>query len=71
MKNIYIRSFKHTTSKNKNNYRKRERPGESNNFRERLGEGRIVVFVIEVIKICEAKTKSSYLDSMVVLLQWV
>ena len=39
--------------------------------RERPGEGRIVVFVIEAIKICEAKTKSSYLDSVVVLLQWV
>jgi hypothetical protein len=50
--------------KKKKIYIKRERLGESNNYRERPGERRIVVFVIEANKICEAKTKSSYLASM-------
>ena len=46
----------------------RERPSESNKYRERTGEGRIVVSVIEAKKIWKAKTKGSYLASMVVLL---
>ena len=54
--------------KKKKNYRKRERPGESNNYRERPkerpSERRIIVFIIEANKIREAKTKSSYLASM-------
>jgi hypothetical protein len=53
--------------KKKKKHLVRERPSESNKYRERTGEGRIVVFVIEANKICEAKTKGSYLASVVVL----
>ena len=71
--NLFIQAYhqqKHRFEgkKKKKRFSKRERPSESNKYRERTSEGRIIVFVIEANKICEAKTKGSYLASVVVLL---